>query len=84
MAHIDFNYDLEEIVQMDGVGPVSLKSALKRMPDPVGRYGVFHRELGKTPPFFDTFQIQALLNRHRSEFNEGNPPGHREADEDDF
>src|ERR1700687_1892176 len=25
-----------------------------------------------TPAFFDTFQIQALLNRHRSELNEGN------------
>jgi hypothetical protein len=55
-----------------------------RMPDPVGPYGVLHREPGKTPAFFDTFQIQALLNRHRSQLNEGNPPGHREADEDDF
>jgi hypothetical protein len=26
MAPIDFGYDLEEIVQMAGVGPVSLKS----------------------------------------------------------
>jgi hypothetical protein len=66
------------------VGAVSLKSALKRMPDPVGPYGVLHREPGKTPAFFDSFQIQTLLNRYRSEFNEGNPPGHREADEDDF
>jgi hypothetical protein len=29
MAPIDFDYDLEKIVQMDGVGPISLKSALK-------------------------------------------------------
>jgi hypothetical protein len=84
MAPIDFDYDLEEIVQMDGVGPVSLKSALTRMPDPIGPYGVLHRARGKTPAFFGTFQIQALLNRHRSELNEGNRPGHREADEDDF
>jgi hypothetical protein len=84
MAPIDFDYDLEEIVQMDGVGPVSLKSALMRMPDPIGPYGVLHRERGKTPAFFGTFQIQALLNRHRSELNEGNRLGHREADEDDF
>jgi hypothetical protein len=84
MAAIDFDYDLEEIVQMDGVGPVSLKSALWRMPDPIGPYGVLHRERGKTPAFFDAFRIQALLNRHRSGLNEGNPPGHREADEDDF
>jgi hypothetical protein len=76
MAPIDFDYDLEEIVQMDGVGPVSLKSALTRMPDPIGPYGVLHRERGKTPAFFGTFQIQALLNRHRSELNEGNRPGH--------
>jgi hypothetical protein len=66
MAPIDFDYDLEEIVQMEGVGPVSLGSALKRMPDPVGPYGVLHRERGKTPTFFDSFHIQALLNRHRS------------------
>jgi hypothetical protein len=84
MAPIEFDYDLEEIVQMAGVGAISLKSALKRMPDPVGRYGVLHRERGKTPAFFDSFQIQALLNRYRSELTEGNPPGHHEADEDDF
>jgi len=53
-------------------------------PDPIGPYGVLHRARGKTPAFFGTFQIQALLNRHRSELNEGNRPGHREADEDDF
>jgi hypothetical protein len=84
LATIDFDYDLQEIVQMSGVGLVSLKSALKRIPDRVGPYGVLHRERGKTPAFFDSFQIQTLLNRYRSEFNEGNPPGHREADEDDF
>jgi hypothetical protein len=84
MAAIEFDYDLEEIVQMAGVGSITLKSALKRMPDPVGRYGVLHRGRGKAPAFFDSFQIQALLNRHRSELNAGNPPGHREADEDDF
>ena len=33
MVPLDFDYDLEEIVQMAGVGSVSLKSALKRMPD---------------------------------------------------
>jgi hypothetical protein len=81
---IGFDYDLDEIVLMSGVGPVSLRSALKRMPDPVGPYGVLHRDAGKTPAVFDTFQIQALLNRHRSELNEGSPPGHRDADEDDF
>jgi hypothetical protein len=67
MAPIDFNYDLDEIVQMSGVGSITLRSALKRMPDPVGRYGVIHRAPDKTPAFFDNFQIQALLNQHRSE-----------------
>jgi hypothetical protein len=75
MAPIDLDYDLDEIVQMAGVGSITLRSALKRMPDPVGRYGVLHRSHGKTPAFFDIFQIQALLNRHRSELNEGNPSG---------
>ncbi len=81
---IDFDYNLEEIVQMDGVGLVSLKSALRRMPDRIGPYGVLYRDRGKTPAFFDAAQIEALLLLHRSELSEGNFPGHREADEDDF
>ena len=36
MVQIDFDHDLEEIVKMDGVGLVSLKWALKRMPDRIG------------------------------------------------
>jgi hypothetical protein len=31
---IDFYYNLEEIVNMDGMGSVSLKSALRRMAGP--------------------------------------------------
>jgi hypothetical protein len=81
---IDFDYDLEEIVQMDGVGPVSLKSALRRMPDRIGPHGVLYRDKGKTPAFFDAAQIEALLALHRSELNEGNLPDRRDADEIDF
>jgi hypothetical protein len=84
MAQIEFDYDLEEIVNMDGVGLVSLKSALKRMPDRIGVLSMLHRDVGKTPSFFNAAQIEALLARYRSDFSEGNPPGHREADEDDF
>jgi hypothetical protein len=81
---INFNYDLDEIVQVDGKGIVSLRTALIHMPDRVGPMGVLHRGQGKTPAFFDAAQIQALLDRHRAELEAGNPLGHREADEDDF
>ena len=81
---IGFDYDLQEIVNMDGVGLVSLASALKRMPDRVGVLSMLHRGAGKTPSFFDAAQIEALLARYRSDFTEGNPRGHREADDDDF
>jgi hypothetical protein len=70
---IGFDYDLDETVQMDGK-PVSLRRALKLMPDPVGRYGVLYRDAGKVPPLFDTFQILALLNRHRSELTDDDRP----------
>ena len=46
MTQIDFDYDIEEIVQMDGVGPVSLKSALKRMPNHIGVLSMLHRDVG--------------------------------------
>ena len=81
---INFDYDLDEIVQMDGKGPVCLRTALIHMPGRVGPLGVLYREVGKTPAFFDAGQIQALLDRHRKELEAGNPLGHREADEDDF
>jgi hypothetical protein len=68
MTSVAFEYSLDEIVQMDGK-PISLRNALKKMPDPVGPYGVLHRERGRSPPFLDTFQIQALLNRRRSELS---------------
>jgi hypothetical protein len=62
---IDFEYDLDEIVQMEGKGTVSLRTALIHMPDRVGPMSVLWRDAGKTPAFFDTEQIQALLDRHR-------------------
>jgi hypothetical protein len=45
---------------------------------------LLYRDRGKTPAFFDAAQIEALVLLHRSELSEGNFPGHREADEDDF
>ena len=83
MVQIDFDYDLEEIVQMAGVGPLSLKSALKRMPDRTDVRSVLYRDLGKNPTFFNAAQIEALRARCRSS-DEGKRPGHGEADEDDF
>ncbi len=80
---INFDYDLDETVQMDGRA-VSLRTALTKMPACVGPYGVLHREAGKAPAFFDAAQIQALLDQHRKGLGAGNLPGHREADEDDF
>ena len=71
MAAIDFDYDLEEIVQMDGVGPISLKSALKRMSDRIDVLSVLYRDFGKSPPFFDAAQIEALLARCRPDLIEG-------------
>jgi hypothetical protein len=71
MAPIDFDHDLEEIVQMDGVGPVSLKSALKRMPDRIDILSILYRDVGKRPPFFDAAQIEALLARYRPSLTPG-------------
>jgi hypothetical protein len=84
MSKIDFSYDLDETVKMDGVGLVTLRSALSRMPDRIGPLGVLYRDQGKQPASFDATQIQSLLNRHRKEIEAGNPPGHRAADEHDF
>jgi hypothetical protein len=50
----------------------------------VGPLGVLWREAGKIPSFFNAEQIQALVDQHQTELEAGNPPGHREADEDDF
>ena len=38
---INFDYSLDEIVQMDGKGPVSLRTALIHMPDRVGRWASY-------------------------------------------
>jgi hypothetical protein len=81
---ITFDYSLDEIVQMDGKGLVSLRRALIHMPDRIGPLGVLWRDVGKLPAFFDAEQIQALVDQHKKELEAGNPPGHREADEDDF
>jgi hypothetical protein len=81
---IDFEYDLHEIVQLDGNGPVSLRTALIHMPSRVGPPGVLSREAGKIPSFFNAEQIQALVDHHKAELEAGNRPGHREGDEDDF
>jgi hypothetical protein len=71
MVPIDFEYDLEEIVQMDGIGLVSLRSALKKMPDRIDVLSVLYRDVGKSPPFFDAAQIEALLARYRPDIIEG-------------
>jgi hypothetical protein len=81
---IDFEYDLHEIVRMDGKGSVSLRTALIHMPSRVGPLGVLQREPGKIPSFFNADQIQALVDQHKAKLEAGNLPGHREADEDDF
>ncbi len=81
---INFDYSLDEIVQMDSKGLVSLRTALIHMPDRVGPLGVLYRDVGKIPAFFDAGQIQALIDQHKKELEAGKPIGHREADEDDF
>ena len=80
---IDFEYDLDEIVQMDGKGPVSLRTALVHMPSRVGPLGVLWREAGKIPSFFNAEQVQALVDQHKAKLEASNLPGHREADEDE-
>jgi hypothetical protein len=82
MLPLDFDYDLDEIVQMVGVGPVSLRSALQRMPDRIDVRSILYRDLGKHPTFFNAGQIETLRARYRSD--EGKRPGHREAEDDDF
>lgn len=67
MVPLDFDYDLEEIVQMAGVGSVSLKSALKRMPDRIDAQSVLWRDLGKNPTFYNPSQIETLRARYRSD-----------------
>ena len=81
MLPLDFDYDFEEIVQMVGVGPVLLKSALQRMPDRIDVRSVLYRDLGKNPTFFNAAQIEALRARYQSD--ESKRPGHRQANEDD-
>jgi hypothetical protein len=81
---INFDYDLDEIVQMVGTGPVSLRTALLTMPGRVDPLSVLHRKAGKNPAFFDAAQIRALLDRHRIALQAGKPLGHSVADEDDF
>jgi hypothetical protein len=76
----DFEYDLDEIVAMDNVGQVSLRTAISRMPRHVGPVGVLYRAEGKEPSLFDAGQIQELVDRHQHEIEAGNPRGHREAD----
>jgi hypothetical protein len=71
---INFDYDLDEIVQLDGVGLVTLRKALMHMPDRIGPQGVLYRAQGKVPALFDAGQIQALLDRHKAELEAGNPP----------
>ena len=83
MLPLDFDYDFEEIVQMAGVGPLSLKSALKRMPDRIDARSILYRDLGKNPTFFNAERIEALRARYRLS-DEGKRPGHPEADDDDF
>jgi hypothetical protein len=75
VSEINIQYDLDEIVQMDGVGLVSLRTALKRMPERIGPMGVLYRDQGKLPALFDAAQIQSLLEKHRAELEAGNPSG---------
>ena len=63
---IDFDYDLDEIVQMNG-RPITLRSALKRMPDQIGALAALYRDMGKAPAFFDAAQIDLLRARHGSD-----------------
>jgi hypothetical protein len=81
---INFEYDLDESVQMAGTGPVPLRTALLHMPARVDPVSILHRDAGKKPAFFDAGQIQALLDRHRVALEAGKPLGHRVEDEDDF
>jgi hypothetical protein len=80
---INFDYNLDEIVQMDGKGLVSLRTALIHMPDRVRPLDLLYRAAGKTPAFFDAGQIQSLLNRRRRDLARKSP-GHREDDDDAF
>jgi hypothetical protein len=51
MLPLDFDFDLEEIVQMAGVGPVSLKSALQRMRDRIGVRSALYRDSARNRLF---------------------------------
>jgi hypothetical protein len=50
---INFDNDLDEIVQVDGIGLVTLRKALACMPEKVGPFGVLYRRQGKIPALFD-------------------------------
>jgi hypothetical protein len=43
---INFDYDLDEIVQVDGIGLVTLRKALAHMPEKVGPLGVLTADCG--------------------------------------
>jgi hypothetical protein len=46
---INFDNDLDEIVQVDGIGIVTIRKALACMPEKVGPFGVLYRRQGKIP-----------------------------------
>jgi hypothetical protein len=79
MTHmLGFDYDLDEIVQLGGRA-LSLRRALREMPNPVPLSVALFRETGTSPTIFGPSAIEALLVRHRSELKEGKPPARSEA-----
>ena len=57
----DFEYDFDEIVQLTGHGPLTLRTAiLKAPPGPIPVQAMLHLEVGKVPSFFYADQISEL------------------------
>ena len=56
-----FDFDPEEIVQQPGEGPLTLRSAIARLPEgPVPATTMLNRDHGKEPPFFNAEQVEEL------------------------
>lgn len=59
MPSVDF--DPEEIVQQPGQGPLTLRTAIARLPNgSVPATTMLNREAGKKPPFFNAEQVEKL------------------------
>jgi hypothetical protein len=58
-------YELDEIVTLPGVGAMSLRSVLERLPDEIAPGSAAFRDEGKNPAIFDASDLDAARLQSR-------------------